>query len=606
MSSLHHSPPGTFFVWFALQWGLWLAISLSFPRVMAAGSGLDYKVAITGVPDDKLRTTLEDISYTVSLRKERPPISLALLRRRAKRDIPRFLKALNAEGYYGARVTADIDEKVVPVRVTFQVALGPPYLLKSVEIETIGKDTKLQVKLPEPQELGLALGKPAKARAILDGQNSLIGLLRRQGFPFPRIAERKVMVDHGERTVAVIFHLDLGPTARFGPTRITGLKFVDEGFVRNKVPWQQGDHFDADMLTHVQERLTKTGLFATVRVMTGETLEAGGLLPVTIAVTERKHRTQSAGVSYKTDEGLGATISWEHRNLLRRGERLRLKATASNITLAAEAGFRKPEFLRDDQLLYLDLRMAEDSPDAFTSKNLNSSLLVDRTLGKGLVLGGGLAFKASQVEQFGEEDTYGLVSLPVHFDWDTSDSFLDPSRGGRLILEFEPFCDTFGSDLSFVKGQGSYSRYALLSTSPFLVLAGRACLGAMTGAERDTIPADERFYAGGGGSIRGYAFQSVGPLEGTEPLGGRSLLEVSVEFRLKLSDRIGLVTFIDGGNVFTGSTPDLEEDLRWGAGLGLRYFTAIGPVRLDISVPLNRREGIDDRFQIYVSLGQAF
>ncbi|MCK4487379.1 MAG: BamA/TamA family outer membrane protein [Desulfobacterales bacterium] len=128
----------------------------------------------------------------------------------------------------------------------------------------------------------------------------------------------------------------------------------------------------------------------------------------------------------------------------------------------------------------------------------------------------------------------------------------------------------------------------------------------MTGAARDTIPADERFYAGGGGSIRGYAFQSVGPLEGTEPLGGRSLLEVSVEFRLKLSDRIGLVTFIDGGNVFTGSTPDLGEDLQWGAGLGLRYFTAIGPVRLDISVPLNRREGIDDRFQIYVSLGQAF
>lgn len=161
------------FVWFALQWGV---------GVMAAGSGLDYKVAITGVPDDKLRTTLEDISYTVLLRKERPPMSLAMLRRRAKRDIPRLLKALKAEGYYGARLTADIDEKAKPVRVTFQVALGLPYLLKSVEIETIGVDTKLRVKLPEPQELGLGLGKPAKARAILNGQESLIGLLRRQGF----------------------------------------------------------------------------------------------------------------------------------------------------------------------------------------------------------------------------------------------------------------------------------------------------------------------------------------------------------------------------------------------------------------------------------------
>lgn len=410
------------FVWFALQWGV---------GVMAAGSGLDYKVAITGVPDDKLRTTLEDISYTVLLRKERPPMSLAMLRRRAKRDIPRLLKALKAEGYYGARLTADIDEKAKPVRVTFQVALGLPYLLKSVEIETIGVDTKLRVKLPEPQELGLGLGKPAKARAILNGQESLIGLLRRQGFPFPRIAERKVMVDHGEQTVAVIFHLDPGPTARFGPTRITGLKSVDEGFVRNKVPWQQGDRFNADTLTQIQKRLTKTGLFATVRVMTGETLEAGGLLPVTIAVTERKHRTQSAGVSYKTDEGLGATISWEHRNLLRHGERLRLTAIASEIALAAEAGFRKPEFLRNDQLLCLKLRMAEDRPDAFTSRNLYSSLLVDRKLAKGVVLGGGVAFKAADVEQFGEEDSYALVSLPVHLGWYTSDNLLDPSHGGR-------------------------------------------------------------------------------------------------------------------------------------------------------------------------------
>ena len=131
-------------------------------------------------------------------------------------------------------------------------------------------------------------------------------------------------------------------------------------------------------------------------------------------------------------------------------------------------------------------------------------------------------------------------------------------------------------------------------------------MGATTGAERDEIPADLRFYAGGGGSIRGYSFQSVGPLRQNEPLGGRSLFELSVEFRMKVFDSIGLVAFMDGGSVFEDTFPDFDEPLRWGAGLGFRYFTPVGPLRLDVGVPLNRREDMDDRFQIYVSLGQAF
>ena len=590
----------------AWLWGLWLVVSLSSVDVMAAGSGLDYKVAITGISDGKLRTALEEISQTVLLRKKRPAGSLALLRRRVKRDMPRLLKLLKAEGYYGAQVKADIDDKVTPVHVTFQVNPGPPYLIDSVQVKTIGKDTRHRAKLPEPNELGLRLGMQAKARVILDGQEKLIRLLRKQGFPFSQIAKRKVMVHHPEHAVAVVFLVDTGPLSRFGPTKITGLKSVDEEFVRSKVSWQEGDLFNADLCDQVKKRLTDTGLFATVRVKTGETLEDDGFLLITIEVVERRHRTKSIGVSYSTDEGPGATISWEHRNLLGRGERLRLKAIGSQITLAAEAEFRKPKFLRNDQLLRLDLRAAEDRPDAFTSRSLYSSFLVDRTLAKGVIIGSGLAFKASHVEQTGEEDNYGLISVPVHLDRDTSDSFLDSTRGGRLTLEFAPFIDTFGSDLSFLKGQGSYSRYVRLSTSPCLVLAGRAALGCMTGAARDAIPADERFYAGGGGSIRGYPFQSVGPLDGTDPLGGRSLLVMSAELRLKLSAHIGLVAFIDGGSAFESSTPSLNEDLRWGAGLGFRYFTGIGPVRLDIGIPLNRRKDIDDSFQVYMSLGQAF
>jgi translocation and assembly module TamA len=128
----------------------------------------------------------------------------------------------------------------------------------------------------------------------------------------------------------------------------------------------------------------------------------------------------------------------------------------------------------------------------------------------------------------------------------------------------------------------------------------------MSGAERDEIPADIRFYAGGGGSIRGYAYQSVGPTQNNEPIGGRSLITMSAELRIKITEKMGLVAFVDGGSAFESAFPDFEETLQWGGGLGFRYFTAIGPLRLDVGIPINRRAGIDDSFQIYVSIGQAF
>jgi translocation and assembly module TamA len=128
----------------------------------------------------------------------------------------------------------------------------------------------------------------------------------------------------------------------------------------------------------------------------------------------------------------------------------------------------------------------------------------------------------------------------------------------------------------------------------------------MSGAERDEIPADIRFYAGGGGSIRGYAYQSVGPTQNNEPIGGRSLITMSAELRIKITEKMGLVAFVDGGSAFESAFQDFEETLQWGGGLGFRYFTAIGPLRLDVGIPINRRAGIDDSFQIYVSIGQAF
>jgi translocation and assembly module TamA len=574
---------------------------------MACAQGLDYGVAIRGVSNSKLHDTLKEISDTVTVREERPPLTVPMLRRRAEEDIPKFLKALRAYGYYGADVRLDIDREPEPISVTFEVSEGPLYSLKPVEIDLVEEETAFDLKLPAAKELGLVAGEPGRAQTVLEGQERLLKHLQRQGFPFPKMAERKVTVDHEERSVAVLFRIEPGPAARFGRTEIEGLESVEESLLQEKIPWQEGDCYDAELLRELHERLNSAGIFAMVRVTRGDALEDEGRLPITITVVERKHRSVGVGISYKTDEELGAKVSWEHRNLLHRGERLAVSAHLSRFTQALEGSFRKPHFGQPDQLLVLNTRLAEDSPDAYTSRSFRTEAIVERDLNREMTGSVGFGIKTSEVDQLGEEDAFELLFLLLGFDRDTTDEPLDPRRGGRLALQVSPFHDIGENDLAFARGRIDMSRYVGLLINPSVVLAGRVALGAMTAVSSlEGVPADERFYAGGGGSIRGYPYQTVGPLENGEPVGGRSLLEISTEVRLKVTERMGLVAFLDGGKAFEDNLPDLDDDLLWGAGLGLRYFTPIGPFRFDVAVPLDKRSEVDDDFQVYVSLQHAF
>ncbi|MFH1148394.1 MAG: autotransporter assembly complex family protein [Pseudomonadota bacterium] len=559
-----------------------------------------YTAEIAGAPGKKVRDLMESVSKTVNMQ-DKPPATLNLLRRRAEEDIPTLLQVLRSQGYYGGEIDVEVNERTRPVPVIFHVRPGPAYVLEAVQIERVGTQP---VELLSAGEVGLQTGKPADAREIIDAEETLARQLRREGFPSPRI-ERQVVVDHTTKKVRVAYRVDPGQLAYFGQTVITGLETISEKFVTGKIPWQRGDTFDASLLVELRNRLIRTGLFSLVQVTEGKSIE-DSLLPVGVEVQERKRRTVAAGLSYYTDEGLGARLSWENRNLFGEAERLRINGIASSITLSTELIYEEPAFLREDQSLLFSTRMAEDRTDAFTSRNLEAALVLERVLSNLTRFGAGPALRWSRVYSLEGTSTFGLLSFPSHLNRDTSDSLLNPTRGGRFSLQFTPYTNIFGTDVSFFKAHGSYSHYLRLLDSPLLLVAGRAGLGAITGVDRDSVPADIRFYAGGGGSIRGYAFQTVGPLLNGEPTGGRSLVEAGVEFRLKVTDTIGFVAFLDGGNVYDTVHPQLDEGLRWGAGVGVRYYTTVGPIRFDVAVPLDPRDDIDDPCQLYVSLGQAF
>jgi translocation and assembly module TamA len=593
---------------FICFWLFNLSILIAFiePLDSIAQANIPYKVSIEGISDLTLLKLVESVSETVNLGKQ-PPLSRGLLKRRVDQDIPRLMKVLRSQGFYGSEIKSMIDFNVDPVQVVFQVSAGPPYVLKTVDLELTGLSQKQRIKLPGLEELGLKIGEPARSEPIINATKIITHSLSSHGFPFPKIEQPKVVVDHLSETVNVTYSIDPGPPGAFGPVEIKGLESVDSGFIKRKIPWKDGDLFNAGLLEKARMQLLGTGLFTMIRIETADRLDEKEQLPVIIQVKERKHRTLKVGLGYKTDEGPGGSISWEHRNIFHHGENLNFTALGSGITYALEGAFKKPEFRRPDQTLLFNLRLADDHPDAFKSKNVTAMGQIKRNLSQGMDVAAGIGLRYSDIEQFGTQESFQLLSLPVDFNWDRSNDLLDPSKGGRLNLNLSPYFDFIGKNVKFNKASGRYSHYFKLSSRPVSVLALRGMVGVMTGAERDEIPADIRFYAGGGGSIRGYAYQSVGPLfNNVEPLGGRSLISLSSEIRVMVTEKIGVVPFVDGGNVFESTYPDFKDSLQWGAGIGIRYYTPIGPLRFDVGFPLNKRDGIDDPFQIYISLGQAF
>ncbi len=370
----------------------------------------------------------------------------------------------------------------------------------------------------------------------------------------------------------VTLQVNPGPLTRFGPVTFDGLTAVEQDFVAKRLDWQEGELITPARLDAARDSLRETGLFTSVRIALADAPDAQGELPVTIEVVERKHRSIGLGVRYRTDEGPGGDISWEHRNFFGRGEQVSVALDGSFIGTNLTGAFRKPDFGRRNQALLADVRLAYDDTDAFKSKSARGRIGLERDLGQGMKVAAGISFLGQEVDdKSGDEDseTFGLLSLPARFEWDRSDDLLDPTSGGRLRLENEPFVDVIGNGLLFNKSRVDYSHYLEVVETPQIVLAGRTAFGAMFGEPRSNIPANLRFYAGGGGSVRGFGYQLAGKLDDDDkPIGGRSLFELSGEVRVRVTESIGVVAFVDAGTVYSSSVPDFSETLRVGAGPG--------------------------------------
>lgn len=558
-------------------------------------------VELTGAPDKEVSALLTGSAWTFTHAKDLPRSEI-LLKNRAQADMKRMIEVLRSLGYFKAEIALSVSLD----RVLFALSPGPRFSYGDVQVVAQGGDQA--PLLPSPVDLGLLEGSPYRAEDVLEARRRLLTFLGDHGYPFPEMEAMTVVADHADTRVGVTFLVCPGPRARFGSTRILGLERLDPDYALGLIPWREGQSYDASAVDRGRSALLRSGLYTLVEIEKAEGPEDDGRLPMTVQVRERLPRTISAGVEYTTDFGPGFNVGWENRNLYGRAENLSLSLSMNTDRQEMSGRFLKPGFLREDQTFILGSALRNEDTDAYRSRSWDTSALVERRFQEDLLMGAGLGFRQADVRKTGEPASraFSLLYLPVTVTWDTRDAPLDPRRGYLLSALAAPWKDVTRGDIHFFKFRTTAALYRGFAEEDRVSFAAKASFGQILGEDMENVPADLRFYGGGGGSVRGFRYQFAGDVTGGSPVGGRSILELSCELRVRIDKTLGIVPFLDAGRAYEGVTPDLGLPLFYGAGIGLRYFTDFGPLRLDVGIPLNPRKGVDDAFQVYISIGQAF
>lgn len=450
------------------------------------------------------------------------------------------------------------------------------------------------------------MGAPALPETIIHAEDLLLDQLNLQGYAFASIKKRKVFADQTARHLLVHLFVELGPLTYFGPTQIKGLERTEEDFVREKLAWQEGEVYDPKKIEKTQETLELTGLFRSVRILHAENALQGDVLSMEISVLESKQRSIGFGLNYMTTLGPGITAEWEDRNMLGEGQRLSLRGNLFQKLQQGTLSYTLPDFERKDQNLTWLLDYRHDRIKAFVETSIAFSGIVERKISEYLRLSYGGMYKVLRSERSAHNGTFDLIKAPIQLRWSNVDSLLDPTRGTTLQFKTEPSLQIFHPRFAYAINTFTGTFYHSLTKDKRHVLATKVMLGSIIGANKHEIPPPERFLAGSETTLRGYRYLTVSPLgKDHKVLGGRSLFVYSLELRNRIGKNFGWVIFYDAGNVYKEAFPSSKEKILQSVGLGLRYYTPIGPLKLDVAVPLNKRS-IDHSLEVYFNIGQSF
>lgn len=620
-------------------------------------------IEIAGPDGSTLQGAVQDASSLYRLRNQ-PALDPEGLVRLAEADIARVMNGLWALGYYNCLVTIDLAGVTlvigqgpsaaavtharqqsfagqVPIRIV--VDPGPQFTIRSVDVRDAATGAPFAQGEVPPATVGLAPGSPATSAEVLAAESRIVDRLRSLSHPFAKPVALDPVVFHPERVMDVAMSFSPGPVATLGDIAIEGLQTVDPAVVRSFIYAEPGDPYSPEAIAAIRKSVGRIEALGSVRVREAAALDANGQLPLFVEVTERKPNAVGFSAGYSTVDGPQLQTYWTNRNLFGGAEVLRLEASLTYLNAFEDnnsgfswddlggrlrVSFLKPALggTRNDFLV--EASAVRTDTKAYEASFVNAAAGIRHRFSDSVSLQAGIEAEAGNSRDLLSKLDYSMFGLPVSLTYDSTDRPLDPTKGLKLQAGFTPYLERTGAPefnalwnpdlLPWPAGDltsGSRfmgvtkiagSAYWSFDGEGRVVLAARLGFGSIVGPDLFEIPGNHRLYAGGANSVRGYEFESLSPQVYGRPIGGRSMLDGSIEARVKVTDTIGIVPFVDAGMAFEPSLPDFgEQRLAVGVGVGLRYYTSIGPIRLDVATPLNRQYG-DRPVVVYVGIGQAF
>lgn len=585
---------------------------------------VDYAITLdTGDADRALKKSLERTSLLLA--DEEQPVSGDLgLVIKARDDRDRLIATLYENALYGGIVTVTIDGRDIdslppnptfdrsrPVPVSITVQPGQAFTLGDVRLE--GDAARL-----DPAEYDLERGESAGSLKILRAAEQMAERLKEEGRPLTQVTRRDVVADHETQTVDLTIAVEAGPVAPLGAVTVKGARAVDSSFIAYYSRLRPGQTYSPEQLRKAGERLRTLGVFSSVTVNEADGLDADGSLPVGIVVSEGKHRYFGIGASYSSVDGGGIEGYWGHRNLFGQAESLRIEGSVrglgelenvsdvSSLDYTAGITFIKPGAFLPSGTLEASVKGSTLETDYYDAATVTGKVSYSYELTDVDSVNAGVSLAYDSIDDaFGDDNEYLTFGVPIGYIRDTRDNRLNATEGHYGTVTLTPSYDFFGQTF-FTSLEGSISAYLGFGEEDRFVLAGRLSAGSLVGGgDLSAIPATRRFFSGGGGSVRGYAFQEITPYNAAdEGTGGRSYVTANLEARINVTETIGIVPFLDIGSVTDNTVPDFN-DIKMGAGVGLRYMTPFGPLRLDVAVPLDPYDG-GSRYAIYAGIGQSF
>jgi translocation and assembly module TamA len=570
-----------------------------------------YKVAVNGLDEIDTLARFDSLS---SLKKgDGKAANAAMISARAKEDEQLAVRILQAEGYYDGTAISTIEKaEGGNVQVTINATPGRQYKFASIKVDAQPTTPPNLVD----KELPLKVGEPIIAERVQAAEANVSLKLPQQGYPFVKVGERDILLDEQAVTGDYTLPVDTGPRSSFGGYTTDGKLAFDAEHVGVLARFDRGELFDTRKVDDLRDALVATGLFSSVSVepkRTGQ-IAADGTEIVDLAVHQNAGpaRTLAAEAGYGTGQGFRLSGSWTHRNLFRPEGALIITGVGGTQEQGLGATFRRQNAGKRDRTVSLLANANHSNYDAYEAftATLAGKISYDSTpiWQKRFTYSYGFELVGTNEDVWNFEKnkrdrgTYFIAALPLFGGFDTSDDLLNPTKGFRLKLNASPETSVRGNVKPYGRFMVEGTAYYPVTSS--IVLAGRARAGSIVGVDRDDLAPSRRYYAGGGGSVRGFGYQELGPRDPEgDPIGGRSLNEFAIEARYRFGN-FGIVPFLDAGQVYESSTPD-ASDLRFGAGIGGRFYTNFGPLRVDVATPLKRRAG-ESKVALYISIGQAF